>query len=351
MIESRGAARRAAGASALGAVLCAGLCGFGGSAPGGGAPVGGEALAAPALEWSVSSDGRFLAVSAPRGRKDQHDAWVVSIEDGVVRELEQVERAAPQLSFDERGWLRIYTVDAERGTPALQWTDPGTGAVLEQTRDRGRIRSELEPLECGWASVERRRSADRLVARRVDWPERRTHFELDSKRDVELAISEAPGVVFYTRRVGDQLRLVRRELRDASETILVAEGRGLSDWRVSSDGRAIALRERGLESRVRVIDGASGALIAGPWLGDGVEWAPGGGARSLVIVRGDQRRLLDILLDKEQLAGDWENFAVLADGSVVAEIERELVLLDSQLAEIKVLFQGSQVAPQAARSK
>lgn len=351
MIESRGAARRAASASALGAVLCAGLCSLGGTSAAGGAPASGDAVVAPALEWSVSSDGRYLAVSASRGRKDQYDGWVVSIEDGAVRELGEVERAAPQLAFDERGWLRIYTIDAERGTPALLWADPSSGAVLEQTRDRARIRSELEPLERGWARVDRRRSADRELARRVEWPDQRIQFELDSKRDVELAISDEPGVVFYARRVGDQLRLVRRELLTGAESTLVTEGRGLSAWSVSSDGRAVALHERGLESRVRVIDAASGALLAGPWLGDGVEWATGGGARRLIVSSGDRRRLMDILLDKEQPAGDWRNFAVLADGSVVAEVERELVLLDAQLSEVRVLFQGPQIAPRAAQAR
>lgn len=346
MIDSRGAARRAAGSSAC-AALCAVLCSFTGV----GASAGAGGSAAPPLEWSVSADGRHLAVSTSRGRSNQYDAWLVSIGDGVVRELEQVERAAPQLEFDDAGRLRIYTVDAERGTPALVWTDPTSGELLESTRDRARIRAELDPLEFGWARLATRRVGERTVARRVEWPAERKSFELDSKRDVELAVAELEGVVFYTRRVGDQLRLVRRDLRTEVERTLVAEGRGLFAWRPSRDGRAVAIAERGGESRIRVIDAESGNLIAGPWLGEEVEWAPGESARCLIVSNGKRRQLIDILLDKQQEAGDWTRLEALSDGSYVVQIERDLVLLDANLGEPRVLFQGASVAPSPAREQ
>jgi hypothetical protein len=350
MIETSRTGRRALAASVLGGVLWCGLCSFGGVSEPGLVRRAEAPLRAP-LEWSLSPDGEWLAISAARGRRDQYDAWVVAVADGAQRELEQVERAAPQLCFDELGRLRLYTVDAARGTPALLWIDPGEGSVLDSTRDRTRIRTELEPLVHGWARVEARRSDDGLAPRRVEWPAHPARFELDPKRDVELALSEVEGVVHYTRRVGDQLRLVRRDLRHGSETTLVVEGRGLLTWRLSEDGRSVALVERGVESRIRVIDAASGALVAGPWLGEDVEWAPGGGSRHVVMTIGPQRRLVDTLLDKSQPAGAWERFAVLDDGMVVAEVEQELVLFDAELTEVRVLFQRPDDGAQVARER
>ncbi len=356
MIETSRTGRRALVASALGGMIWAGLCSFGGTsepkpASATSAPSGAEAAAPAPLEWSVSPDGEWLAVSSARGRRDQYDAWVVAVADGAQRELEEVERAAPQLSFDDQGRLRLYTLDSARGTPALLWIDPGAGSVLESTRDRARIKTELEPLTHGWARVDERRTGDSTSPRRVEWPAQRARFELDPKRDVELALSEVEGVVYYSRRVGDQLRLVRRELRSGDETTLVVEGRGLQMWRLTADGRSVALVERGIESRVRVIDAQSGALVAGPWLGDGIEWAPGGGSRHLVLTSGGQRRLVDTLLDKTHTAGAWEHFAVLDDGRIVAEVEHEIVLLDAELREVRVLFQRPVDAAQAARER
>jgi dipeptidyl aminopeptidase/acylaminoacyl peptidase len=337
MIDSSALGRRALGVSALGAVLCFGLCSFGGTGSAGGGPSG-----SPALEWSVSPDGDWLAVSSARGRQELYDAWVIAVEDGGVRELSEVERAAPQIAFDARNRMRVYTLDSERGTPLLTWADPRSGEVLEGTRDRSRIRAELQtPLEHGWARVEQRRVGQSTTARRVEWPAERLKFELDAKRDVELAVSSLPGVVLYSRRVGDQLRLVRRELSSASEQTLVAEGRGLTDWAWSEDGRAVAVHERGIDSRVRVIDAQSGALIAGPWLGDSVEWAPGGGSRFLTLEQAGQRRLVDTLLGAMHDAGAWRSFRMLADGQVIAQVEHQLVLLDAELSEARVLFDAA----------
>jgi len=345
MIDSSVLGRRAAVASTLGAVLCLGLCSFGGV---GGAA--GGASTVPALEWSVSPDGGWLAVSSARGRQETYDAWVIAVEDGGVRELDEVERAAPQIAFDANNRLRVYTLDAERGTPLLTWADPRSGAVLEGTRDRTRIRAELEaPLEHGWARVEQRRSGQTLAARRVEWPAERVKFELDAKRDVELATSSLAGVVVYSRRVGDQLRLVRRELSSAAENTLVAEGRGLVDWAWSEDGRAVAVHERGIDSRVRVVDAASGALIAGPWLGESVEWAPGGGSRFLVIGQAGQRRLVDTLLGESHDTGAWRSFRMLSDGHVIAHVEQQLVLLDADMAEVRVLFDVASPTAQTER--
>lgn len=346
MIESRGAALRAASASAC-AALCAVLCSFSGVGTG----AGGASSAAPVLEWSVSADGRHVAISAARGRASQYDAWLVSVADGAVRELEEVERAAPQLEFDAAGRLRVYTLDAERGTPALVWFDPASLEVLDSTRDRARIRAELEPLEHGWARVSTRRVGERNVARRVDWPEQRKHFALDSKRDVELSVAESEGVVFYTRRVGDQLRLVRRDLRNDSERTLVAEGRGLVAWQVSRDGRSVAVVERSGESRIRVLDAESGQLVAGPWLGDEAAWAPGESARCLIVSSGERRQVIDVLLGKQHEAGDWTRLAALSDGSYVVQIERDLVLLDSNLSERRVLFQGASLPSLSTREQ
>ncbi len=346
MIESRGAALRAAGSSAC-VALCAVLCSFSGV----GAGSGGGATAAPALEWSVSADGRHLAVSAARGRSGQYDGWVVSVADGAVRELPQVERASPQLCFDGAGRLRIYTLEPERGTPAVLWTDPASGQVLESTRDRARIKTELEPLEGGWARVTTRRVGERNVARRVEWPAQRKNFELDAKRDFELALSELEGVVFYTRRVGDQLRLVRRDLRSDAERTLVAEGRGLTSWQVSRDGRAVVVAERGGESRIRVVDSETGSLIAGPWLGDEAVWAPGESARSLVVSNGAQRKLIDIVLGKQHDAGDWARIEALSDGSYVVQIERDVLLVDSNLNERRILFQGASLPSLTTREQ
>lgn len=347
MIDSSVLGRRALGASALGAVLCLGLCSFGGTGS-----AGGGSSALPALEWSVSPDGDWLAVSAARGRQDQdqYDAWVIAVDDGGVRELSEVERAAPQIAFDARNRLRVYTLDSERGTPLLTWADPRSGEVLEGTRDRTRIRAELQtPLEHGWARIEQRRVGQSTAARRVEWPAERMKFELDAKRDVELAVSSLPGVVLYSRRVGDQLRLVRRELSTSAEQTLVAEGRGLIDWAWSEDGRAVAVLEQGIDSRVRVVDAQSGALIAGPWLGDSAEWAPGGGSRFLTIEQAGQRRLVDTLLGATHDAGAWRSFRMLADGHVIAQVEQQLVLLDSELSEVRVLFDAAAPTAQTER--
>jgi dipeptidyl aminopeptidase/acylaminoacyl peptidase len=345
MIDSSAVGRRALGASALGAVLCLGLCSFGGTGS-----AGGGASALPALAWSVSPDGEWLAVSAARGRQEQYDAWVIAVDDGGVRELNEVERAAPQIAFDARNRMRIFTLDSERGTPLLTWADPRSGAVLEGTRDRSRIRAELEtPLEHGWARVEQRRVGQSTTARRVEWPAERLKFELDAKRDVELAVSSLPGVVLYSRRVGDQLRLVRRELNSSAEQTLVADGRGLTDWTWSEDGRAVAVHEQGIDSRVRVVDAQSGALIAGPWLGDSVEWAPGGGSRFLMIEQAGQRRLVDTLLGATHDAGAWQSFRMLSDGHVIAQVEHQLVLLDAELSEVRVLFDAALPTAQTER--
>jgi len=345
MIDSSVSGRRALGASALGAVLCLGLCSFGGA---GGS--GGGASALPALEWSVSPDGDWLAVSAARGRQEQYDAWVIAVENGGVRELSEVERAAPQIVFDARNRMRVYTLDSERGTPLLTWADPRSGEVLEGTRDRSRIRAELQtPLEHGWARIEQRRVGQSTAARRVEWPAERMKFELDAKRDVELAVSALPGVVLYSRRVGDQLRLVRRDLSTSAEQTLLAEGRGLIDWAWSEDGRAVAVREQGVDSRVRVVDAQSGALIAGPWLGDSVDWAPGGGSRFLTIEQAGRRRLVDTLLGAAHEAGAWRSFRMLSDGHVIAQVEQQLVLLDAEFSEVRVLFDAAAPKAQAER--
>jgi len=340
MIETSHTGRRAVIASAGVALTCLGLCGFGGTTavPGGLSATVGANTPTP-LEWSVSPDGEWLAVSASRGRKDQYDAWLVSIDDGASRELTDVERVSPQLGFDAAGRLRLYLLDDARGLPSLVWTDPRSGDVLESTRDRARIRRELEPLAHGWARLDERKIGDVTHPRKVEWPAQRLRFELDSKRDGRLAVSDIPGIVFYSRKIGDQLRLVRRDMRTENDTTLVAEGRGLAEWSVASDGREIAVVERVLNGRVRVIDAATGSLVAGPWTGDEVEWLEGAESRYLAIRTGDQRLVVDTLRDKLLPTVEWRQIRALDDGSFVVEQEQQIVHFDMDFGEPRVLFQ------------
>ena len=295
-----------------------------------------------ALDYQVSPDGAWLAVSSARRGDPEARAWLVPIDDGELRPLESTVVADAGLVWDSQGRLRVQVVDRARGVPELRWLDPATQQVLESTRDRDRMRTELSA-GASWASIEERKGSEGRVVHDVEWLAKKQHYEFSMRKDGSCQVSTRPGLVFHELRAGAQTLLVRRDMESGESKELTHLDAATLEWSLAPDGVGVLLLEAGTERRARVIDAEGGELLHGPWVVDEARWIEGAGSRYLGLTRGARRVVLDTLRDREvdfgADDGAWPRVVALDDGRFVVDEGARIALWSAELRPQRTLFE------------
>lgn len=299
---------------------------------------------APVLSSHVSPDGQWLAVACAGRGGVAPRAWIVALDDGAVRTLDQLALVDDQIGWDASSRLRVRVLDRERGLPEMRWIDAQSGQTLETTRDRARMRAELAA-GGSWAVIDERKCSDGRVAPSVTWSANGRKLELPPRKDGGCQVGAVPGIVYHAQRSGSGEVLVRHDMHSGASRELAQLERATVSWSLSADGRGVLLVETGNERRARVIDADTGMLLHGPWVVDGARWIEGADGRYLGLTRGSRRTVLDTLRDREAdfgvEEGAWPRIVALDDGRFVVDDGARITLCDDDLATQRELFERS----------
>ena len=295
------------------------------------------------LDARLSPDGRWVAVLGARGWSDELRCWIVPVENGVQREIEDIHPSGPQtIGWDEQGHVRVQVVNTDHGVPEMRWIDVTTGEVQRWTRDRQLMRDVSRPGLQPWGELSERKAIDGRSLRSVSWRATGQRTELESRGDSRCELSPQPGIGFFTSTVGGVQYLKRFDCANNLQDELVETNAIEFDWSLSSDGRKLLVTERTLENRVRVLDSVTGMLVDGPWLADEPRWVEGGDGRYFVAVQGTRRMLFDLARDRELEIGpdegEWLDIQALANGKFLVEDDRDVALYDSNWRRERALF-------------
>lgn len=219
---------------------------------------------------SASPDGRWLAVHAMRyadGDFRTGRVWTISIDgSGTVVEANGSNWIT---GWDADGSLKTTGQDGKRAL--RQTVDPATGAVRSAVAYDPFAENHFHdgtyyPYWAGPNPMPLVQQSGKF-ARTVTWKAR------DITRRIEtigvLAICRLPGIVWYSP---DGRRVVRLDFATGEERALYESPTPITRCYASTNGARLMLHS---DRRTRLLDAATGALLAGPWESFQVFWANG----------------------------------------------------------------------------
>jgi len=313
----------------------------------GGEPPAGE-RSTPRIAYEVAPNGEWLVAWSREHGDGIGRAWLVTLDDGSTRSLDHLALSDGAPGWDGQNHLRVQIVDRELGVPEMQWIDVETQSVVASTRDRARMRDELDGSAASWANIERKKLIAGRVAHRVTARGGGRQFELSGGDDVDCQISTEVGVVFYSTRNGPVVELFRHDIANDDTRRFAQLDASLVGWSIAPSGDGALLVESCHERRARVIDTASGMLLHGPWMADDAAWVEGAGGRYIALTRGPRKIVYDTLRDREiEVAsggGDPPRLFALDDGRFVVESDGRIRLCDGDLRDVRTLFDRSLLA-------
>jgi hypothetical protein len=297
-----------------------------------------SADAAPEFALHVSPDERWLSVSWTAAGVH---AWAVPLSDGEARELAQVaDNGAATLAWDAESRLRYEWIDLKQGWRELRWLDPQSGAIERFTRDRESIRTELRTPQVAWATVDERRSSSGKLTRTVQWRAQKRKLEIVTQGESTLQIVDAPGVLFYSEREIDHVRVFRCDVASGARREVARSSAPVLRWSATEDGRELLVCESGADQRARVVDAAQGTLIDGPWGFAEARWLDPRSGRYIAVSDGARLYLIDTLRDLELATSftQWPWMHALADGRFLVAESGEVRIYDNALQPLGTLF-------------
>ena len=298
-------------------------------------------VTAPAVEYELAPDGDWIAIWTHQSNNELDRAWAVSLVDGSVRTLDHLELACDRLGWDDDGNLRVQVIDPTRSLSEMRWIDLDTGRVVESTRDRERIRRELQPE--AWATIRAHRLGDGATAFTVVGPDGEELLEVSGDEGTRCVLADRPGIAFVSTPAGEAIHMKAVDLEHATERRFAQLAAStLLVWWPSPSGNAVLLLENGLERRARVIDSSRGMLLHGPWLADQATWVEGARGRYVALTRGPRNLVYDTLRDREiellGYDGRWPRLVALEDGRFVLESELRIEVRDADMRLQRVLY-------------
>jgi hypothetical protein len=237
-----------------------------------GHPKGRSGDLSPIYRAAPSPDGRWVAIDRLANAPGDSRVTLVEVETGELARASLCGECVG-IAWSEEGLLRVRSTGDHQG---VDWIDPRTGARVRTSPDRDWEAQGFSRHGDGWSKQETVKTSDG-IKQRFEWRERGLTASIPLGAQVRWSTTPTPGVVFHSRREGEQAVILRTELDGAAERE-IARVPTHAGWLASPDALRIAVST---PEGVRVVDAVEGKEL-GQLPGQHVaSWV--GGSRWLAI--------------------------------------------------------------------